>query len=266
MDSTSNSPKERTATTPPLQPDQKHKKACEACRSLKVRCLPDPSPAATKCQRCTRFNRVCIFGVSARRRPRKRTDTRVKELEQELRAVRSLLRHDSASGPASSVGGPTVQTASDSGHDGLSPQHISAHSDSPETGSLTGSMDDRDIIQKGWLSIELATELFQLYNRELMPCYPIVVFHPDTTVDDVRTQTPTLFLVIMGSAAGKDHPQLCRLLNREFLRVYADMVIINSKKSLELVQCMLLSAVWYYPPDRFEDLKYYQYIHMVQPP
>ncbi|KAI2708439.1 hypothetical protein CBS147332_6500 [Penicillium roqueforti] len=67
-------------------------RSCESCRSLKVRCLPSPT-TSNQCQRCAKGKRSCVFVAPQRRRPRKRTDSRVAQLEKEMRMMRSLLKN-----------------------------------------------------------------------------------------------------------------------------------------------------------------------------
>lgn len=76
---------------PRSTPAQQLNRSCESCRSLKVRCLPDEN-AANQCQRCAKAKRACIFVAPQRRRPRKRTDTRVAQLEREMAAMRTALK------------------------------------------------------------------------------------------------------------------------------------------------------------------------------
>ncbi|KAK4862558.1 hypothetical protein LT330_002691 [Penicillium expansum] len=71
---------------------QQLNRSCESCRSLKVRCLPSPS-TPNQCQRCAKGKRSCVFVAPQRRRPRKRTDSRVAQLEKEMRMMRSLLKN-----------------------------------------------------------------------------------------------------------------------------------------------------------------------------
>ncbi|KAE8418164.1 hypothetical protein BDV36DRAFT_254639 [Aspergillus pseudocaelatus] len=72
-------------------PTQQLNRSCESCRGLKVRCLPDPK-SPNQCQRCAKAKRTCVFVAPQRRRPRKRTDSRVAQLEREMRQMRSLLK------------------------------------------------------------------------------------------------------------------------------------------------------------------------------
>lgn len=55
--------------------DTRRAKACEHCRSLKVRCIPvDPLQPDNLCVRCMKGKRECIFHVGPRKRIKK-TDT-----------------------------------------------------------------------------------------------------------------------------------------------------------------------------------------------
>ncbi|KAJ5636621.1 uncharacterized protein N7484_009934 [Penicillium longicatenatum] len=79
--------------TSPAQsaPQQPLNRSCESCRNLKVRCLPNPT-TPNQCQRCAKGNKVCTFVAPQRRRPRKRTDSRVAQLEKEMRVMRTLIK------------------------------------------------------------------------------------------------------------------------------------------------------------------------------
>ncbi|KAJ5629164.1 hypothetical protein N7528_002821 [Penicillium herquei] len=81
---------EQSPVQPSLQQQQLNR-SCESCRSLKVRCLPNAS-TPNQCQRCAKGRKACIFVAPQRRRPRKRTDSRVAQLEKEMRMMRSLLK------------------------------------------------------------------------------------------------------------------------------------------------------------------------------
>lgn len=80
--------REREQRAPSMQ---QLNRSCESCRALKVRCLSDPG-GSDQCQRCIRAKRSCIFVAPQRRRPRKRTDSRVAQLEKEMAAMRTMLK------------------------------------------------------------------------------------------------------------------------------------------------------------------------------
>lgn len=121
---------------------------------------------------------------------------------------------------------------------------------------------DRDIIDRGLISIATAKLLLETYRRDLYPLFPMVAVPQYVTMEQMRQSRPTLFLTILAAAAMKDHPHLSAALDKEILQNYATRSLVQSEKSLQLVQSFLLSAVWYHPPKKFEQLKYYEYIHM----
>ncbi|KAI0176481.1 hypothetical protein GGR52DRAFT_541200 [Hypoxylon sp. FL1284] len=118
-----------------------------------------------------------------------------------------------------------------------------------------------DIIDRGLLTMNDAASLFARYSDDMMPHLPAVIFPEDTTAAQVREESPILFLSIM-AVASFEMPKLQKQLNREIMVVFADQIIISGKKSFELVQALLVSVIWYYPPETFEELKFYQFVHI----
>ncbi|KAJ9615463.1 hypothetical protein H2200_001538 [Cladophialophora chaetospira] len=119
-----------------------------------------------------------------------------------------------------------------------------------------------DATTRGLVSPADAEELFNRFVSHYMPEFPLVVFPAGTTSEDIRASKPTLFLAVIAAASGSSNQSLFRALNVDLLKEFAQKIMISSLKDLELVQAMLVMAAWYFPPDRFEDLKHYQYIHM----
>ncbi|KAH9834686.1 GAL4-like Zn(II)2Cys6 (or C6 zinc) binuclear cluster DNA-binding domain [Teratosphaeria destructans] len=274
-----------TTETPPHR-------ACAHCRSQKIRCLPDEANP-DKCQRCTKSGRECVFPPPQKRKQRKRTDARVAELEREMKALRSMLRgrHDGAKTPSkgevqppghpdtlihtddfagSSVQGnssarvsiiePTGRTVTQpptgpSHHPDRTPPWPRRSADAPREGC-------GDVVDRGVLSMATARQLFEIYEKDLFAHYPMVPISASTTADEFRAAKPVLFLAIIAAAAGKDDPDLSANLDKEVLQAYATRSLLCSEKSLEIVQALLISSVWYHPPSKFGQLKYYEYIHM----
>ena len=77
--------------------EPKRPRACEACRSLKVKC--DPDTANGSCRRCAKAGRSCIVTAPSRKR-QKKTDSRVAELERKINALEATLhaKGDGSSG------------------------------------------------------------------------------------------------------------------------------------------------------------------------
>ena len=117
-----------------------------------------------------------------------------------------------------------------------------------------------DVIDRGILDMAKARELYHRYVDELLPQHPAVPL--DCTVVELRSKKPTLFLAVLAASSAVSDPSLNRRLNKEVQRVYATRMAIQGLKSLELVQSLLVSILWTYPPDRFEDVKFHQQIHI----
>ena len=70
--------------------------ACEAC-ARKIRCLRDLSFSDVSCKPCVFANRACVYPGPSPKKRRKRTETRVTELEKTVNALSTAL-HGSVNG------------------------------------------------------------------------------------------------------------------------------------------------------------------------
>lgn len=148
--------------------------------------------------------------------------------------------------------------------------HKRKHSEPPET-----SADDMkswapppprheytsDIIDRGLMTMQQANDCFARYTDHMAKHLPAVVFPPGTTAAEVRKTKPTLFLAVM-AAASSDVSHIQRQLVKELVQIFADKIVVYGEKSLELVQALQVGVIWYQPPDHFEELKFYQLVHM----
>ncbi|KAJ4296146.1 hypothetical protein N0V88_004850 [Collariella sp. IMI 366227] len=118
-----------------------------------------------------------------------------------------------------------------------------------------------DIVDRGIITMSTAHQLFARYTTQMCIHLPGVVFAPTMTVVDLRATKPILFLAVM-AAASSEIPTLQRVLIKELMEVLAEKVIVRGNKSLELVQALQVTVIWYWPPERFEELKFYQLVHV----
>ncbi|KAJ8124290.1 hypothetical protein O1611_g9351 [Lasiodiplodia mahajangana] len=118
-----------------------------------------------------------------------------------------------------------------------------------------------DVIDRKVITIEEASVLFQRYTDRMATHLPAVVFPPGTTAAEIRKTKPILFLAIV-SVAASETPNTQRQLVKELMQIFADKIIILGQKSLELVQSIMVSVIWYFPPEHFEELKFYQLVHV----
>ena len=127
--------------------------------------------------------------------------------------------------------------------------------------AYTSKATDGDVVDRGLVPKEMALELFAKYKSQMVRHLPGVVFPPSTTVAELRKTKPVLFLSIMAAASGENH-SLQRVLQKELMQIFAERVIVTGEKNLELVQALTVAVIWYWPPEYFEELKFYQLIHI----
>ncbi|KAI5851677.1 hypothetical protein DFP73DRAFT_164638 [Morchella snyderi] len=273
--------------------DQKRPRACESCRGLKVRCEPNEANPFATCKRCAKANRECIFTAPSRKR-QKKSDSKVAELEKKIDALTASLNATRARqargidedeeeeyGEDGDIPGTLDAEFSPISRPPKRPRHEDPHQILGDANSLPALKDRKipttsylrptdedmakyvfiDVVDQGILSMETATKIFNHYVEDMVPHLPVVVFPPDTTAEGVRREKPTLFLAILAAASGTSDPALHKTLYNEISRAFAERVMINGEKSLELVQSLILCSAWYYTPDHFQELKFYMYIH-----
>ena len=136
-----------------------------------------------------------------------------------------------ASESPSSVGGITRKSI-----DGSSAQHQYGLGNSiTEIQKPPQTHEYADMVDKGEISVELATQCFDCYVEKMAPHMPAVVFPPGTTAAEVRKTKPTLFLAIISAASGSQDPNSQRKLTKEVMSIFAERIICNGEKTLELI-------------------------------
>lgn len=119
-----------------------------------------------------------------------------------------------------------------------------------------------DVIDRGLVSVEVATEAFNRFVNQMANSIPMVVFPLGTSMNEVRRSKPILLHAIVAAAIGPIQPDLHLPLVNDFYKVIADRIIVRGEKSLEIMQALLVTCNWYAPPDNFEELKFYQLSHL----
>lgn len=232
-------------------------RACNACRANKTRCLPNPDGVSRACQRCTKTDRQCIFTVSSRRKPRKRTDTRVAELEKEVQAMKTLFESKAkGNSEVAMLGDDPFGKAEVSNSDmGSFVANQDSHTFTPPAlqPSTVFAQENTstyhpgtDVIDRDILSEEEAYGLFRSFNSNFLRHFPCLVLPDNFTAEECRRTKPILFLAILAAAAAESNFSLYSTLNTEVLTAYAHRTVLNHEKSLELVQAMLVFTIWYY--------------------
>ena len=274
-------------------------RACEGCRSLKVQCVFDSSQPTT-CRRCIKARRRCVVTERRRRRIAESSvadiEKKLRALNADLQAVESKL--DFAKAPPEIPGSGEMHSDSQKSY-GTSPvpmtnlyeastvsfriegeltlksethdrQKITlpavfsaANSRVPQEASSIArrpSLQHGDVIDQGLLTTQTAFDAFDHFISNMLVQFPIVVLPHETDIAGIRRTKPVLFLAVLCAACGKFPPSVQRQVNEELMAVFADRIIRIGEKSLELIQALQIALIWYYPPGRYEELKYYQLV------
>ena len=245
-----------------------------------------------------------MYTTHSKTRRRKRTDTRVKELEEKVRGLSMLLENGRGSGSSAerdieSIGnedGSRRRTMNENNNPGPTDGDMSPWKgfiDESQTRSSTSAnsilqsweligedttqdLKSPDVVERGLLSMDKATELVDRYTSLLMPHYPAVPI--SCPAHELRKTKPILFLAVLAASADTSDPVLHFKLNQEIQELYARKITIQGQKSIELIQALCLSILWPYPPkkyiflklststansvDSFKELKFHQQMHM----
>ncbi|KAI4618920.1 hypothetical protein J4E83_005871 [Alternaria metachromatica] len=113
---------------------------------------------------------------------------------------------------------------------------------------------------------DIAERVFLRYVNEICPHFPAVPFPPGTTAREVREKKPLLFLAVLaGSSHGSAEQLVSQEAQRELTKLLkdqlADIIWRNGEKSLEIVQALHISVLWYRPPLHFEQHNFYMMVN-----
>lgn len=110
---------------------------------------------------------------------------------------------------------------------------------------------------------ETAARIFDRYVAEMAQHLPAVMFESGTTANEIRSKRPILFLAILDTASvGMLDMDMQLRLNEMLLDVYANSILRNGEKSLDLIQALMVSTIWYRPPKRYEQMNVYMLTHI----
>jgi hypothetical protein len=116
------------------------------------------------------------------------------------------------------------------------------------------------------ISPDIAERVFHRYVNEICPHFPAVPFPPGATAREVRETKPLLFLAVLaGSSHGSVEQLVSQDVQRQLTKVLkdqlADIIWRNGEKSLEIVQALHVSVLWYRPPLHFEQHNFYMMVN-----
>ncbi|KAI0128702.1 hypothetical protein BJ170DRAFT_682487 [Xylariales sp. AK1849] len=222
-------------------------RACTTCAKAKARCIPCENPL--KCERCDRLNKPCSQQTPALPRQRKAAKaTRVAQLEKKLDDLSSQLRS------------ANVQTEDAEQHSQRKRRELLSHSQRHVFSDLAsadfteewpaihrhsnaGSLSDEQPTV-GWPQGSKASKLLDAFRDKAMPLFPFVIVPPGMSAEQLRRERPFVWKAVMVEACGLDGGLQVNL-GRELLGDLGDALLTRPRKSLDLLQGLLLFLTWF---------------------
>jgi hypothetical protein len=267
-------------------------RACDLCYRHKSRCIPLEldCDSTQGCQRCAQLHRPCVYSTRRpRRQQQKSTRTcnataneHIATLQAQVIQLQTLIAESRATGPAQSTSKEVTTPDEDSQE--LSSQagplleyvhrsnsHYSRGKESmaarPRTaGTMHYSLENyADVIDRGVLTMEQATMLFNTFNLSIKNNLPLFVIEDWQTASLMRTAKPTLFLTILASTASLVDGMLYRTLRPEAMRRISEICLGKPDQSIEHIQALLCWSVYGLDPDAPSAFhpKYYTHLAVI---
>lgn len=257
----------------------KRSRACVACRNMKIRCLPVEGQEA--CLACSKVNRECVMPGPPRKR--QKTVHKVAELEKKINALTDALLAKQQAEPSPPTTSPekdqtttassapsAIEEISNGGSDSWVPQpveklnehhHHPVDSTSMCPFSVVNTVKDDyvDVVDRGMVSLESATTLFNHWKQHMAQGCPIVLCPAEIQAHTIRKQRPMTFLAILMVASSTMMPLVQSTLATEVGHQYAQRVLFHGDRSMDLVQALLLHSQYYVRPRTARDLAFHQF-------
>ena len=224
--------------------------ACLTCRRMKTRCeyFDDSSP----CKLCAKANRECVKAPP--RRKRRKTVTRIADLEQRIQSLTSALIENQS--PVDLIQPREKSTSSKSPTIGSGRE---PSNDEPETYNRPASITP-DVIDKGVVDKVTGYAAFHRYRENMDIYYGFVPLPRTLDVDKYRRRKPLLFSTMVLAGINAVRPDLVNAISDDLLKWYADRIHYRGEKSLELVQCLLVNVCFHCRTLKREHINFYQQI------
>ncbi|KAL3478144.1 hypothetical protein BJX99DRAFT_256695 [Aspergillus californicus] len=213
-------------------------RACTDCVRAKARCSPS---VLGKCDRCVRMNKECVPSppVRKRRAARVSKNSQVQKLEKRIDGLVVLLESALHPSPASSTAETELTNTSKS--------HLSDILSGPEPASAT-SLNTDPVPQLQPFPAPDPTDAELSLNRfraVMLPTLPFIVIPPSLTSQELRRESPLLWLSIMAVASARPAQQCA--LSEEARAAFAREAYVVGSRNLDLLSAILVYTIW----DRF---------------
>lgn len=99
--------------------------------------------------------------------------------------------------------------------------------------------DSKDLISKGIVTVEQATEYLNLFRLKIS-CFPFVVVSSETSLDELRAKKPFLLLAILAFGSAQSYNLQTKVIETELLEILGRRNTSKGEKSLDLLQGLMI--------------------------
>ena len=218
-------------------------RACQACRSSKVRCRkPDDDQP---CLRCSEVGRHCVPREESNKRQKVLDSRSIDGIEARLDALAEVLQYRDAN--TSSAQATTVERTTT-----LEPQPVPTSLGTTRTRNsavlLSNEYSTAHLEQliRDTIDDETISLIFSHFIENMLQHFPFMAFRPHATAEAVLRTTPTLLLAILDAAGdGFYDTNIARHVRKLLVRVYSTCLLDTNLYSVSLLQALIVSVVWH---------------------
>ncbi|EHK50144.1 hypothetical protein TRIATDRAFT_314369 [Trichoderma atroviride IMI 206040] len=262
------------------------KHACQACRRRKTRCYTDTLKENGKCRRCQAQKIDCEWKEISKTRKRTRTGSRITELEEKIVSLTAAMNNLDKN----NLFGSSVRDSPDDPHSTNSLHRYESTLDSGSTENAGLVASDTNVLPavnssvppprrlanvsygkdhsssvSGFETLKLTSatkkKLIRCFCNTLLPQYPVVRSVADMPLESLEEYRPHSTSAMITAGCSVLEPQLFKDMHMQNTKSLAHVVHVQGHKSLDLLQALLIIAVWGHPPTDLEHLNISQWSH-----
>ena len=248
--------------------------ACERCRKAKVKCFTDALETVGKCRKCHAGGMECQWKEISKTRVRTRTNARVDDLERQLTSLTAAMddiqnktrpdstSHDEQFDTEISPSFNHNYTLATIGDDvsslsvSYTPNSYGPHLQHGPPGWSA------EYHQFNTFPAETKSQLINIFASKLLPQYPVLFIPSEPLLEELEASTPFTTNAIITAACSISEPGSFKAMHDKSIAMLSQTVLLEGRKSMDLLQALLVTAIWACPPDDLDNLNIYQWSHI----
>ncbi|TIA32554.1 hypothetical protein D6C78_08151 [Aureobasidium pullulans] len=216
-------------------------KACQGCRTSKVRCVqPDVDQP---CVRCRKQGRSCRPVEESNKKQKRDGSRSISEIETRIAALTDHLQRKGADASAliheSTAERASYPTATATLDAEETPDYLSSTSHEHSVVQIEATIGRA-------VNDETANMVFDHFTTDMLPTFPFMVLPVDDVIADTRKNNPILSLAILDAAGdGFWDLEVSRQLRKLLMQVYSSFMHETAVYSMSTLQALIISVIWY---------------------